>query len=98
LNAAPEAADNGGLALLQTGDMVRIDLQNCTADILISKEEYDARSEALMAKGGYAYPESQTPWQEMFREKVDRFDRGMTLKGADAYQDIARKSMPRDNH
>ncbi|WP_425041548.1 IlvD/Edd family dehydratase [Primorskyibacter sp. S187A] len=98
LNAAPEAADGGGLALLQTGDRVRIDLGKCTADILISEQELAARKDALEAAGGYASPESQSPWQELFREKVDRFDRGMTLKGADAYQDIARKHMPRDNH
>ena len=98
LNAAPEAADNGGLAVLQTGDMVRIDLRKCTADILISEEDYADRLEKLMAAGGYQSPENQTPWQEIFREKVDRFDRGMILKGADAYKDIARKSVPRDNH
>jgi len=98
LNASPEAADNGGLAVLRTGDRVRIDLRKCTADILISREEYDARQQALQAAGGYPVPESQTPWQEIFRARVDRFDRGMTLKGADAYRDIARKHMPRDNH
>ena len=43
-------------------------------------------------------PESQSPWQELFREKVGRFDEGMTLQGADAYKDISRKGMPRDNH
>jgi dihydroxy-acid dehydratase len=98
LNAAPEAADNGGLAVLRTGDRVRIDLRKCTADILISETEYTARQEALQAAGGYPVPASQTPWQDIFRERVDRFDRGMTLKGADAYRDIARKHMPRDNH
>lgn len=98
LNAAPEAADNGGLAVLRTGDRVRIDLRRCTADILIPETEYAARRDALVAAGGYPVPESQTPWQEIFRDRVDRFDRGMTLKGADAYRDIARRHMPRDNH
>ncbi|MCH2164978.1 MAG: dihydroxy-acid dehydratase family protein [Marinovum sp.] len=98
LNAAPEAADNGGLALLQNGDRVRIDLRKCTADMLLSDDELAVRRAALVAKGGYPVPESQSPWQEIFRERVDRFDRGMTLKGADAYQDISRKHMPRDNH
>ena len=98
LNASPEAAENGGLALLKTGDMVRIDLRNCRADILISDEELADRAKALAAAGGYQSPANQTPWQEIFRDRVDQFDRGMTLKGADAYQDIARKSMPRDSH
>ncbi|MGR3435167.1 MAG: IlvD/Edd family dehydratase, partial [Shimia sp.] len=98
LNASPEAAEGGGLALLRTGDRVRIDLRACTADMLVDDAELEARRAALAEAGGYPHPESQTPWQEIFREKVDRFDRGMTLKGADAYRDIARKGLPRDNH
>ncbi len=98
LNAAPEAPDNGGLAVLQSGDTIRIDLNNFSANILISDEEYGARREALMASGGFPYPESQTPWQQYFREMVEPFDKGMTLRGADAYQDVARKGLPRDNH
>ena len=53
---------------------------------------------AFEAAGGYAAPESQSPWQQYFREKVGRFDQGMILEDADKYQDIARKHMPRDNH
>ena len=98
LNAAPEASDNGGLAVLQTGDVIRIDLNEFSANILISIEEYDGRREALIASGGFPFPESQTPWQQYFREMVEPFDKGMTLRGADAYQDVARKGMPRDNH
>jgi len=98
LNAAPEAPDNGGLAVLQTGDTIRIDLKTGAADILISPEEFAARREALMAAGGYPSPASQTPWQEIFRERVEPFDRGMTLRGAEAYRDAARKSLPRNNH
>ncbi len=98
LNASPEAATGGGLALLRTGDRVRIDLNKCTADMLVAPEELAERARQLEAAGGYPYPESQSPWQELFREKVGRFDEGMTLKGADAYRDIARKGVPRDNH
>ncbi|MEL6450363.1 MAG: IlvD/Edd family dehydratase [Pseudomonadota bacterium] len=98
LNASPEAADGGGLALLQTGDRVRIDLRKCTADMLIDPSELTARSIALADAGGYAHPESQSPWQEIFRDRVGRFDEGMTLRGAADYQDISRKHMPRDNH
>ncbi|MEQ3709831.1 MAG: IlvD/Edd family dehydratase [Tateyamaria sp.] len=98
LNASPEAADGGGLALLQTGDMVRIDLKKCTADMLIDASELATRAAALSDAGGYASPENQSPWQEIFRDRVGRFDEGMTLKGAAEYQDISRKHMPRDNH
>jgi dihydroxy-acid dehydratase len=98
LNASPEAADGGGLALLRNGDRVRIDLKKCTADMLVPLEELAERARALEAAGGYAAPESQSPWQEYFRSLVGRFDEGMTLKGADAYKDISRQHMPRDNH
>lgn len=98
LNASPEAADGGGMALLKTGDQVRIDLAKCTANILVSLDELAERARVLAAAGGYASPASQSPWQELFREKVGRFDHGMTLEGADQYRDIARKHLPRDNH
>ena len=98
LNASPEAADGGGLALLQTGDMVRIDLNTCTADMLVPLDELATRARDLAAAGGYGVPDNQSPWQMLFREKVGRFDQGMTLEGADQFQDIARKHMPRDNH
>ena len=97
LNASPEAADGGGLALLQTGDRVRIDLNQCSADMLVTRDELSARAR-ILETDGYAMPESQSPWQQYFREKVGPFDKGMVLKEADNYQDIARKFMPRDNH
>jgi dihydroxy-acid dehydratase len=99
LNASPEAASNGGLAILQTGDKVRIDLNKRSADILISKEEYDRRMAALKAQGGFKYPESQTPWQEIQRGMVDELSNGMVLKPAVKYQRIDQtKGVPRDNH
>jgi dihydroxy-acid dehydratase len=99
LNASPEAATGGGLAILKTGDRVRIDLNTRTADILISKEEYDARRAALQGNGGYRYPAHQTPWQEIQRGLVDEFSQGMVLKPAVKYQKIAAtKGIPRDNH
>ena len=97
LNASPEAADGGGLALLQTGDRVRIDLNQCSADMLVTRDELSARAR-ILETDGYAMPESQSPWQQYFREKVGPFDKGMVFKDADNYQDIARKFMPRDNH
>jgi dihydroxy-acid dehydratase len=99
LNASPEAATGGGLALLQTGDRVRVDLGKRTANILLSDEELATRRTALAEAGGYKYPESQTPWQEIQRGLVDELSEGMVLKPAIKYQRIAEtKGLPRDNH
>lgn len=99
LNASPEAAANGGLALLKTNDRVRIDLKKGTADILISKEELAKRRAELMKHGGFKYPASQTPWQEIQRSMVDQLSDGMVLKSAVKYQRVAQKfSVARDNH
>ncbi len=98
LNASPEAAAGGGLALLKTGDRVRIDLNKGSADILISPEELAARRATLEKDGGYHYPASQTPWQEIQRAMVDQLGSGMVLKPAVKYQRVAQKSVPRDNH
>ncbi len=98
LNASPEAAANGGLALLKTGDRVRIDLGKGTADILISKAELSRRKAALLKNGGYHYPARQTPWQDIQRGIVDQLAEGMVLKPAVKYQRVAQKNVPRDNH
>jgi dihydroxy-acid dehydratase len=98
LNASPEAADGGGLALLKSGDRVRIDLNKGTADILISKDELAQRGAALKQSGGYRYPPSQTPWQEIQRALVDQLAEGMVLEPAVKYQRVAQKFVPRDSH
>lgn len=99
LNASPEAAAGGGLALLKTGDRVRIDLNKGTADILISKSELATRRAALQKRGGYKYPASQTPWQEIQRAMVDQLADGMVLKPAVKYQRVAQNGgVLRDNH
>ena len=99
LNASPEAAAGGGLALLQTGDRVRIDLKRGEANILIPEKELASRRKDLEARGGYPYPAHQTPWQEIQRGMVDQLAKGMVLKPAVAYQRIAQtKGLPRDNH
>ncbi|WP_210279486.1 IlvD/Edd family dehydratase [Rhizobium metallidurans] len=99
LNASPEAAAGGGLAILQTGDQVRIDLKKGTANILISDEEIARRRAELVAAGGYVYPESQTPWQEIQRSYVGQMETGAVLEPAVKYQRIAQtKGIPRDNH
>ncbi|MBP2299687.1 IlvD/Edd family dehydratase [Azospirillum picis] len=99
LNAAPEAAAGGGLALLRTGDRIRIDLRRGSADLLIPDAELAERRAALEAAGGYPAPPSQTPWQEIQRGMVDQLDKGMVLKPAVKYQRVARTmGIPRDNH
>ncbi|SDD74908.1 IlvD/Edd family dehydratase [Ruegeria marina] len=96
LNASPEAAEGGGLALVRTGDRLRIDLNTCTANMLVSDEELAERRAALPDHP--FTPPSQSPWQEIFRERVRPFSEGMTLRGADAYRDIGNSAVPRDNH
>ncbi len=98
LNASPEAADGGGLALLKTGDRVRIDLKKGTADVMISAEELAERYAALEKNGGYHYPPSQTPWQEIQREMVDQLADGMVLEPAVKFQRVAQTFVPRNNH
>ncbi len=99
LNASPEAAAMGGLALIRTGDRVRIDLAKGTANVLISDEELAERRRALTEAGGYAYPRSQTPWQEIQRATVGQMETGAILEGAEKYQRIAQTmGLPRDNH
>ncbi|NYT42228.1 dihydroxy-acid dehydratase family protein [Sphingomonas sp. R-74633] len=96
LNAAPEAAVGGGLALVQTGDRIRIDLNNRTADMLVGDEELARRRAALDIE---YVPESQTPWQEIHRDLVGQFDGGAVFENAVKYQRIAQKyGVPRDSH
>ncbi len=99
LNASPEAAAMGGLALIRTGDRVRIDLAKGSANVLISDDELAERRRVLTEAGGYAYPRSQTPWQEIQRATVGQMETGAILEGAEKYQRIAQTmGLPRDNH
>jgi dihydroxy-acid dehydratase len=99
LNASPEAAANGGLAVLRSGDRIRIDLNKGAADIMISDTELAVRRHALQSSGGFKFPESQTPWQEIQRAMVDQLSDGMVLKPAVKYQHLAQTAgVPRDNH
>ncbi|MEG3146672.1 IlvD/Edd family dehydratase [Sphingomonas sp. RT2P30] len=99
LNASPEAAAGGALALLRSGDRVRIDLRRGTADVLLDEGELAARRQALEAAGGFRYPASQTPWQEIQRAVVGQLGSGAILEGAETYQRIAQtRGLPRDNH
>lgn len=98
LNASPEAATGGGLALLESGDRLRVDLKRGEVQLLIEPSELEARRERLAQQGGYRYPGHQTPWQEIQRSMVEPLDRGMTLEPATKYRDVARQHPPRDNH
>lgn len=95
LNASPEAAVGGGLALLQTGDRVRIDLRRRTANILIDEQTYQQRKAAWKPN----YPASQTPWQDLQRRHITQLSDGACLDFAVNYQRIAvTRGLPRDNH
>jgi dihydroxy-acid dehydratase len=99
LNASPEAAAGGNLAILVTGDRVRVDLARGAANILISTEELEQRRARLAASGGFRYPESHTPWQELYRSTVGQQDTGACLELATRYHDlVARFGTPRHSH
>jgi len=99
LNATPEAAANGGLAILKTGDRVRVDLNKGSANILISDGELRQRRADLEAHGGFAYPKHQTPWQELYRATVGQQATGACLELATRYRDIAGTvGVARHNH
>ena len=95
LNAAPESAAGGGLSWLRTGDTVRIDLNAGRCDALVEEEEIERRQQE---EGIPPVPESQTPWQEIYRASVDGLDGGGgVLQAALKYRNIASKT-PRHNH
>jgi len=94
LNASPEAAVGGGLALLKTGDLVKVDLNERRVDMLVEEAEIERRRAAWAP----AIPEHQTPWQEMYRSMVGQLDRGACLEPATLYLRVAEKILPRHNH
>ena len=95
LNVSPEAAIGGGLALLRDGDVVRVDLQQATVNVLLSDNELAAR------RATYQQPEliNQTPWQELHRSHVGQHDTGACLDFATAYRDVlVTRGEARTNH
>jgi dihydroxy-acid dehydratase len=99
LNASPEAAVGGGLALLRSGDRVRIDLDKGEATMFVPPEELDRRRAELAAQGGHPCPESQTPWQELYRATVGQHSTGACMELATRYRDIVtRFGTPRHSH
>lgn len=98
LNASPEAAVGGGLALLRTGDVVRIDLHARRCDMLVDEDELARRRAELADVEAAAIPASQTPWQEIQRAITGQFATGAVLEPAVKYQRIAQAGLPRDSH
>jgi len=99
LNASPEAAAGGVLALVRSGDRMRLDLRKREVLLRISDEELARRREEIESQGGYAHPASQTPWQQIQRTLTGQFDTGAILEGAEEYQRIAQtRGLPRDSH
>ena len=93
LNASPESAVGGGLAYIRSGDIIRINLNTGSCDMLITPEELESRK----AEGIPAYPASQTPWQEIYRSTVGQLETGACMELAVPYIGIG-NTLPRHNH
>jgi dihydroxy-acid dehydratase len=93
LNASPESAAGGNLALLRTGDIVRVDLSAGRCDVLLAEDELDARRRQAPPP----VPSSQTPWQEIYRATVGQLHEGACLEMALQYRGVG-QDMPRHNH
>ena len=93
LNASPESAVGGNLAILQTGDLVKVDLRNRRVDVLLSQDQINRRRAAL----NQAPLKHDSPWQQLYREHVGQLDTGACLEFAVPYRDL-RKIVPRHSH
>ena len=93
LNASPESAAGGGLAWLRTGDTIRIDLKSGRCDALVEDNEIERRK----GDAPPPIPESNTPWEELFREKTGQMGEGAVLEFAVKYRGTSRTT-PRHNH
>ena len=93
LNVSPESAIGGGLALLQTGDRLKIDLNKCSIDVLLNETELEKRRDLLKLE----VTENQTPWQEIYRNTVGQLSGGAIIELAEKYKKI-RHIIPRHSH
>jgi dihydroxy-acid dehydratase len=93
LNVSPESAVGGGLSWLRTGDTIRIDVEHGRCDALVPEEEIARRKKEAPPP----IPESQTPWQEIFRATTGQLDKGAVMELAVKYRGVATKT-PRHNH
>ena len=93
LNASPESAVGGGLSLLRSGDVIRIDFNKGRCDMLVGDAEIARR------KGEPAppIPADATPWQRLYRQTVTQLSDGAIIEGADDFRGISR-TLPRHNH
>ncbi|URI06581.1 dihydroxy-acid dehydratase family protein [Aquincola tertiaricarbonis] len=94
LNVSPESAVGGGLSWLQTGDLIRIDLNAGRCDALVPAEEIARRQRELPPP---PVPASQSPWEEIYRSHTGQLVDGATLDMALKYRRIAERT-PRHNH
>lgn len=95
LNASPESATGGGLALLRTGDHIRVDLRRRRVDVLLSDDEIEQRRKSL----SLSIVESQTPWQEIYRGAVGPLSTGACFEPAVRYQRLVQlRGLPRHSH
>lgn len=93
LNASPESAVGGNLAILRTGDQVKVDLRNRRVDVLISDEEIERRRNSLEP----VQLRNDSPWQELYRAHVGQLETGGCMEFAVGYRDL-RKTVPRHSH
>ena len=93
LNASPEALAGGGLAKLQSGDLVRIDLATRSVDALVDPHEWKQRKSFSVDQT----PETATPWQYLYRQNVGQLHTGGCLDFACSFRDVCNK-VPRHNH
>ena len=93
LNASPESAAGGGLAWLRSGDIIRVDLNAGTCNMLVSDEELAARKREPLPP----VPASQTPWQELYRATVGQLETGACMELALPYKGVGH-DLPRHNH
>ncbi|UTW08159.1 IlvD/Edd family dehydratase [Pseudomonas benzenivorans] len=94
LNMSPEAAVGGGLALLRTGDRLRVDLNARSVNLLVDEAELARRQAATVP----AIPPSQTPWQELYRKLVGQVSTGGCLEPATLYLKVIANGEPRHSH
>ncbi|WP_422785408.1 IlvD/Edd family dehydratase [Qipengyuania profundimaris] len=94
LNVSPESAVGGGLAWLRTGDTIRVDLNERSCNALVEEDEIARRLAEYPAP---EFPESNTPWEELFREKTGQLGEGGVMDFAVKYRGTSRK-LPRHNH
>lgn len=97
LNASPESLAGGGLAILHTGDRVKLDLNQGALNVLLSQEELKRRWVAWEAQADERALEHQTPWQEIYRSTVGPLSTGACIELATRYQGVAER-VPRHNH